>query len=895
MGKFLIENILIEKTEKDIKTGEKYFLADGFNLICGDNEAGKSSLMNFLKQGFFKTKGIDTGKIYFKINDKSYRADIKDAKSTDARCKLYDEDNNICNYELIEKSIKQKYFEEGFTINLDDLMKIQNKETEEFINIIKDPSNDKLSNFLKKINDNIAVNLSLDNKLKKNAKEIIDKIANLNLKIKELSSKETEYNNSINAIKNLNEEINILTQKEDYIKVKKENDILSKNQKELIDEKINAENTFNKKLYEKKEEYIELIQSIGQYNSNIETINKCNQKNEIVKSRILQDKTRLNIECGLSLSDEIINSLTIEHEKIHKIKELIDESNDIISSIKLDEQKIEDLENILLKLKCEIETILENKKEKCNFEEFETLTKELEEGLRQYHYLSSEIDTVEKETILNADAIRNGKKLQILLGLLFFVSILCAFVSFHQNIQTAGIFSILLSILTLAGFSSLKLSCYGDKKDSEKERKNEQRVKILSNLKEKIKEYYPEIDNIENSYLPIKLDSLKQELQNKINEFKIHNETILKNTTERNFAEEKLLNLKTKISNANDKLNEINNEIISLSDKNVANNDVFGKKYLEAIEIIKSIKNALDEKKIIDEEINEVKENNENILNVIKSFIVENNIDITICENINETITELKKYYDKNHIIKQHIDALNMQIDSLQEKLDSINQVEEIFVEETEEELLQYKEEKLKQKKDAEFKKRELEKVEGISELKTEKNILIEEYRTMIKRLFVDKMTIELTSIAKSEFDKTQPDLINAQKYLAILTDNKYSKINLELQELENENGTKIKKWEHLSRGTKEQLYLALRLGYASNYSKDKTTLEPNGRADLPLIIDDAFVNFDAKRTKNALKCLLEFSKTNQVLFFTCHTEMISKMIKEIESENINIIQLQSI
>ena len=178
MGKFLIENILIEKTDKDIKTGEKYSLNEGFNLICGDNEAGKSSLMNFLKQGFFKTKGIDTGKIYFKINENSYRADIKDAKSTEARCKLYDETNSICDYELIEKNIKQKYFEEGFTINLDDLMKIQNKETEEFINIIKDPSNDKLSSFLKKINDNIAINLSLDNKLKKNAKEITDKIAN---------------------------------------------------------------------------------------------------------------------------------------------------------------------------------------------------------------------------------------------------------------------------------------------------------------------------------------------------------------------------------------------------------------------------------------------------------------------------------------------------------------------------------------------------------------------------------------------------------------------------------------------------------------------------------------------------------------------------------------------
>ena len=892
MGKFLIENILIEKTDKDIKTGEKYSLNEGFNLICGDNEAGKSSLMNFLKQGFFKTKGIDTGKIYFKINENSYRADIKDAKSTEARCKLYDETNSICDYELIEKNIKQKYFEEGFTINLDDLMKIQNKETEEFINIIKDPSNDKLSSFLKKINDNIAINLSLDNKLKKNAKEITDKIANLNLKIKELSSKENEYNNNINTIKSLNEEITTILKKEDYIKQKKETDLLFENQKELVEERISAENTFNKKLYEKKEEYIELIQSVGEYNSNIETINKCNQKNEIVKSKILQDKTRLNIECGLSLDDETINSLSIEHDKILKIKELIDESRDIVSAIKLDEQKVEDLENTLLKLKCEIENILENKKEKCNFEELELLTKSIEESLRQYHFISSEIDTVAKETILNADSIRNNKKLQILLGILFLVTIICAFISFYQKVQTAGIFSILMAILAFAGFSSLKLSCYGDKKDAEKERKIEQREKILFSLKEKVKNYYPEIVNIEDSYLPVKLDSLKQELQNKVNEFKLHNETILKNATERNYTEEKLLNLKTKISNSNNKLNEINNEINNLSDKKITNDNVWGKKYLDAVEIIKDIKNSLEDKKLIDTEINETKENNERILAKIKSFIVENAIDIAISENINETITEIKKYNDKNHIIKQHIDALNMQIDALQEKLNSIQKLDEFFVEETEEELIQIKEEKFKQKKEAEFKRRELEKVEGISELKTEKNLLIEEYRTMIKNLFVDKMTIELTSIAKAEFDKTQPDLLNAQKYLAILTDNKYTKINLELQELENENGTKIKKWEYLSRGTKEQLYLALRLGYASNYSKDKITLEPNGRVDLPLIIDDAFVNFDAKRTKNALKCLLEFSKTNQVLFFTCHTEMITKMMKELENENLNIIQL---
>ena len=185
---------------------------------------------------------------------------------------------------------------------------------------------------------------------------------------------------------------------------------------------------------------------------------------------------------------------------------------------------------------------------------------------------------------------------------------------------------------------------------------------------------------------------------------------------------------------------------------------------------------------------------------------------------------------------------------------------------------------------------------EGITNLKNQRNVKINEYKTLAKKLMINKMIIELTSKAKSNFDKTQPDLINAQKYLSILTNGKYDKIDLENEQIINSKNSIVKKWNELSRGTKEQLYLALRLGYASNYSKDKTTLEHNGKYDLPVIIDDAFVNFDAERTKNALKCLLDFSKTNQVLYFTCHTDMIKKLLSEInyeESNSINTINIQ--
>jgi uncharacterized protein YhaN len=67
-----------------------------------------------------------------------------------------------------------------------------------------------------------------------------------------------------------------------------------------------------------------------------------------------------------------------------------------------------------------------------------------------------------------------------------------------------------------------------------------------------------------------------------------------------------------------------------------------------------------------------------------------------------------------------------------------------------------------------------------------------------------------------------------------------------------------------LSRGTREQLYLAIRFGLIKEYSG-----EP-----LPVIMDDILVNFDPKRVMEAAKSILELSETHQVLFFTCHPEI---------------------
>jgi len=65
----------------------------------------------------------------------------------------------------------------------------------------------------------------------------------------------------------------------------------------------------------------------------------------------------------------------------------------------------------------------------------------------------------------------------------------------------------------------------------------------------------------------------------------------------------------------------------------------------------------------------------------------------------------------------------------------------------------------------------------------------------------------------------------------------------------------------YFSSGTKDQIYFAMRLGILKILNKDH----------LPIILDDAFVNFDDDRLKQALKTLTHFKEDSQLILFTCH------------------------
>jgi uncharacterized protein YhaN len=77
---------------------------------------------------------------------------------------------------------------------------------------------------------------------------------------------------------------------------------------------------------------------------------------------------------------------------------------------------------------------------------------------------------------------------------------------------------------------------------------------------------------------------------------------------------------------------------------------------------------------------------------------------------------------------------------------------------------------------------------------------------------------------------------------------------------------------EGMSSGTRDQLYLALRLASLEKYME---SAEP-----MPFIVDDVLVDFDDARSQAALNALVELAEKTQVILFTHHSQVVEQSRK---------------
>jgi uncharacterized protein YhaN len=167
---------------------------------------------------------------------------------------------------------------------------------------------------------------------------------------------------------------------------------------------------------------------------------------------------------------------------------------------------------------------------------------------------------------------------------------------------------------------------------------------------------------------------------------------------------------------------------------------------------------------------------------------------------------------------------------------------------------------------------------EEISRLRAWEEKLKKEIRVNAKIWGTNAIARYLMIKAREKFENEhQPKVIKeASGFFNTFTGGKYRDIIAPLGEQSIEVVTykgKRKKPEQLSRASAEQLFLALRFGYMTNYA--------GSSEGLPVIMDDILVNFDPTRSHHTAKTILKLAETHQVLFFTCHPEMISIFKKQ--------------
>jgi len=129
-----------------------------------------------------------------------------------------------------------------------------------------------------------------------------------------------------------------------------------------------------------------------------------------------------------------------------------------------------------------------------------------------------------------------------------------------------------------------------------------------------------------------------------------------------------------------------------------------------------------------------------------------------------------------------------------------------------------------------------------------------------------------LDSIRADYERNRQPEALReASGYLERFTEGRYRRVWTPLGEdvlRVDDAGGRALPVEVLSRGTREQLFLSLRLALAGGYAR--------AGAALPLVLDDVLVNFDAARAKAAARVLRDFAaEGHQLLVFTCHEHIV--------------------
>ncbi|MFJ5772062.1 AAA family ATPase [Psychrobacillus sp. NPDC093180] len=225
--------------------------------------------------------------------------------------------------------------------------------------------------------------------------------------------------------------------------------------------------------------------------------------------------------------------------------------------------------------------------------------------------------------------------------------------------------------------------------------------------------------------------------------------------------------------------------------------------------------------------------------------------------------------YEEKLALTKEIEQIRMQLDNREINMHDFNESFETDCKEKLQASQQARNQLLEEKATLQYKTKMLiendEQSERLQLLEQKKTELYE----LVKKWAAYKAVVEAIQQTFAQLkEKRLPEVLEyAQSYFRTLTADVYEALILSPEgnfEAVRSNGQRFKIAE-LSQATKEQAYISLRIALA---------VALKGTTPFPIIMDDPFVHFDRFRLQHMVQLMTELQKKHQLLYFTCHENM---------------------
>ncbi|MCG8538766.1 MAG: AAA family ATPase [Clostridia bacterium] len=868
-------------------------------LFYGRNEAGKTTIFNLIKSvmyGFFPAKSNlhpysswENGRIEFTAHITTDDGEIavyrKLLSKPQGRYVIGENSFNIKNESLpMNSHISKEIYDKIYSLQVEDLIEIQGKAWEE----VEDKL---LANYGTTTIRNTRDAL-------KDLKEECEKIWRESGRGKYLVK---ELENEIRQLKKMKKEAYV---REDEIRKADRRIIeIEARIRELKEDKIELRTLLNKA-----KELVPIkkkLEQLNRLNDNLIKEDLCLSLPHNIREKSIELKRDLEeIKDRKSRTIKILNEKKDEIYPLTTMDKLILENKVKINTLSKDYEKIENMEESINKVKHRIarlrdrifhesKNLLTEKWSNRIRERFENINKsELKILVSNYKNAAHELHEAKlKREMKVANEFKISlSKSYIYSLILSLILIAMGFLRGNNIFKTVGIGILTYGMGGIIGYINMKKTLNSNAEREELDRLNEEVYRLRERLKldrEKLKAYLAEIpissliiENMDEMFLPslMGIKDMVYELKELEKELDIYSSAHMEKRKDLNdflsqFIFDIYINEDGRIFLLRDRLEDlekrvlinenIDKEILAL-EKDIK---LFGERYREIESVLKDHNLRLNE--IGDGKL-------ERGLNIVeKNYRLRTKIH-EIMEELNEgdkrevLVKEVRKHELENPWIFSDYETLRSE-----EELEEINQsLKELEVERAR------LEENINR----------LSEGCSLDEIESRLILLEDDLERASKKRDRLALLSEVIKLSDEKFkEENQPDILkNGGKYFRTITNNRYTNIFLdEYEECKNimvkELGETVPKRVvgTFSKGTLNQLYLALRLSLIDYLDRD--------REALPICFDELLINWDGLRLNSSLKLLDEISERRQIFIFTCHDWMAEKIEKSFNVERIEL------